>query len=213
MSTLERIVDPSKENLMQIEVRMSLCTKERLQVIGECAKQCLNLPGEFWEMGVYLGGSASLIGKIGSQKVLRLFDSFEGVSEPCEKDTPVEPVPGGEPPMWQGEWHGDMKRALHNVGRECLVHKGWIPETFSEVPADVKVAFLHLDVDLYEPTKAALEFVLPRLCEGGLIAVDDFRYARHPGIEAAIKELLPEWPTLRGTVEVAGQVILRLEKE
>src|SRR5271163_4480353 len=144
----ERISNPNQANMIQVEVKMSLCTYDRLKIIGQSVAKCLPLPGELWEMGVYLGGSASLIGKLGPYKTLRLFDSFEGVSEPCEKDSPIEEVPGGELPMWKGEWHGDMKRALFNVGRECIVHKGWIPDTFVDVPKDAKVAFAHVDVDL-----------------------------------------------------------------
>jgi O-methyltransferase len=211
MSTqVDERIEGVSERLQQVEVYMSLCTKERLEVISKCAIACLPLDGEFWEMGVYLGGSAGLIGKLGRSKVLRLFDSFEGVSEPKEQDYPLGPIPGGDPPMWAGEWHGDFKRAMLNIGRECLVHKGWIPDTFKEVPDDVKVAFCHIDCDLYEPTKSGLEFVLPRLTEGGLIVVDDFDYPRHPGIRLAIEELLPLWPRLKGRVEAQGQVVLYL---
>jgi O-methyltransferase len=208
---LEERIEGTSERLQGIEVVMSLCTKERLQVIATSANACRELPGEFWEMGVYLGGSAGLIGKIGYNKVLRLFDSFEGVSEPTEKDTPEKCLtPDG--PMWAGEWRGDMKRALINIGRECIIHKGWIPKTFEDVPEDAKCAFAHVDCDLYEPTKASLEFILPRLSEGGLIVVDDFDFWRHPGIRLAIEELLPVWPKLKGRVEVPTQVVLYLQK-
>lgn len=212
VSVEERIKNAGSQSLMQLEVRHSLCTKERLQVLLDYAKRCVELPGEFWEMGVYLGGSASVIGKIGREKPLRIFDSFEGVSEPGEKDAPVNyQEPDG--PMWAGEWHGDLRRALINIGRECIVHKGWIPETFKEVPLDAKCAFAHVDCDLYQPTKDSLEFILPRLAEGGYIAVDDFDYPRHPGIRKAIEELLPLWPNLKGCQEVYGQVVLRLHED
>ena len=207
----ERIAGMAASNVVAFEVRHSLCTKERLQVIVDYAKKCIDLPGEFWEMGVYLGGSASLIGKVGHHKVLRLFDSFEGVSEPGEKDNPVNyQEPDG--PMWAGEWHGDLKRALINIGRECVVHKGWIPETFKDVPAGVKCAFAHVDTDLYQPIKDSLEFILPRLSDGGYIVVDDFDFPRHPGVRIAIEELLQVWPNLKGCQETFGQVVLRLEK-
>lgn len=211
MSEVESRIEGAS-SLQAIAVPHSLCGMERLQVIAEHAQQCANLPGEFWEMGVYLGGSASLIGKLGPNKTLRLFDSFEGVSVPCDKDIPILTVPGNDPPMWPGEWHGDEKRAILVIGRACTIHKGWIPDTFEQVPADAKVAFAHVDVDLFEPTKASLEFILPRLSPGGIIVVDDFDYARHPGIRTAVEELLPSWPKLKGRVEVLGQVVLYLEE-
>jgi len=212
MSTqLEERIEGTSERLEGIEVTMSLCTKERLQVIASSATACREIPGEFWEMGVYMGGSAGLIGKIGRDKVLRLFDSFEGVSEPTGKDVPQQCY-GKDGPMWAGEWRGDLKRALLNIDRECVIHKGWIPETFSQVPEEAKVAFCHIDCDLYQPTKDSLEFVLPRLSEGGLVIVDDFDYWRHPGIRKAIEELLPLWPKLKGRVETGAQVVLYLSK-
>jgi O-methyltransferase len=211
MNVLSERIEGSERKMLQLEVSHSLCTAERLRVIADHVIKCADLPGEFWEMGVYLGGSASLIGKIARSRPLRIFDSFEGVSEPGWQDMPKEDV-GVDGPMWKGEWHGDLKRALINIGRDCLVHKGWIPETFAEVPADVQVAFAHVDVDLYEPTKASLEFILPRLSPGGFIVVDDFDYPRHPGIRAAIEELVPKWPKLKGRVETYAQVVLRLEE-
>lgn len=196
----------------QFEVKGSLITMERLSIVAEMAAKCRELDGEFWEMGVYMGGSAGLIGKIGENKTLRLFDSFEGVSEPVGKDMPtVAVLPGNDLPMWAGEWRGDMKRALHTIGRPCEVHKGWIPETFKQVPDSSRVAFAHVDVDLYEPTKASLEFILPRLVTGGRIVVDDFDYPRHPGIRTAIEETVERWPALRGEVRAHFQIVLRME--
>jgi hypothetical protein len=200
------------ENSQSVTIYMSLCTKERLQVIAEYVNRCKAVPGELWEMGVYMGGSAGLIGRLLPEKTLRLFDSFEGVSEPGEKDAPSVEIPI-EGPMWKGEWPGDLRRAIINIGRACIVHKGWIPDTFKEVPLDAKCAFAHVDTDLYQPIKDSLEFILPRLSEGGYIVVDDFDVPRNPGVRTAIEELLPLWPTLKGCVETAGQVVLRLEKE
>ena len=37
------------------------------------------------------------------------------------------------------------------------LHRGWIPQTFAAFePRPIR--FLHVDVDMYEPTKASLEF-------------------------------------------------------
>jgi O-methyltransferase len=211
MSVLEERISGSSQNAQQVQVYASLCPKERLEIIAKYAQACRSVEGEFWEMGVYMGGSAGLIGRLAPEKVLRLFDSFEGISEPGDKDMPTVEVPL-EGPQWAGEWRGDMRRALINIGRDCIVHKGWIPETFKEVPAASRCAFAHVDTDLYQPIKDSLEFILPRLNEGGFIVVDDFEGARNPGVKTAIEELLPEWPNLRGRVEVPAQVVLYLEE-
>ncbi|HVZ66303.1 MAG TPA: TylF/MycF/NovP-related O-methyltransferase [Lacunisphaera sp.] len=46
-----------------------------------------------------------------------------------------------------------------------------------EFPAEVTYCFALIDVDLYLPTKAALEKLWPRLSAGGVIVIDDC----HPG--------------------------------
>ena len=37
-----------------------------------------------------------------------------------------------------------------------------------------KFSFVHIDVDLYEPTMKSLEFFFPRLVKGGIIVCDDY---------------------------------------
>jgi hypothetical protein len=48
-----------------------------------------------------------------------------------------------------------------------------LPAFLGERPA-LKVALLHLDLDVYEPTVFALEQLLPRMVGGGLVAFDDY---------------------------------------
>jgi hypothetical protein len=48
---------------------------------------------------------------------------------------------------------------------------GWIPGVFATLP-EQQWAFVHLDVTLYEPTLAALEYFHPRMTQGGVIVCD-----------------------------------------
>jgi hypothetical protein len=52
-------------------------------------------------------------------------------------------------------------------------HPGWIPDSFRGLP-ERRYRFVHLDVDLYAPTLAALEYFLPRMARGGTIVCDDY---------------------------------------
>ncbi len=49
---------------------------------------------------------------------------------------------------------------------------------------------LYLDVDLYEPTKAALEAFLPRMPKGAVVVFDELNAAMFPGETAAVQEVL-----------------------
>ena len=65
-----------------------------------------------------------------------------------------------------------------------------------DLPA--KIAFLRLDTDFYDSTKAELEVLWPRLVRGGLLIVDDYYAWR--GARLAVDEWLiaqsPEWTNL-----------------
>ena len=53
-----------------------------------------------------------------------------------------------------------------------------------------KIALLHLDMDVYEPTKFALENLWDRLVRGGLVIVDDYNAVG--GATKAVDEFLEE---------------------
>ena len=48
-----------------------------------------------------------------------------------------------------------------------ILHPGYFPDTAEKV-SNEKFALVNLDADLYQPTKAALEFFYPRLSPGAL---------------------------------------------
>ncbi len=81
------------------------------------------------------------------------------------------------------------------------LYKGWIPERFEEV-ADIRFCFLHIDVDIYQPTRDALRFFYERMNPGGLILFDDYGYTTAPGERLAVDEFFadkPEEPILLPT--------------
>lgn len=54
----------------------------------------------------------------------------------------------------------------------------------------LSIALLNLDVDLYKPTKVALEYLYPLLSDGGVLLCDD--YGIFPGATRAIDEYCQE---------------------
>jgi O-methyltransferase len=143
-----------------------------------------HIPGNTAECGVFAGASSHLIccANEGTGKVHHVFDSFEGLSKPGESD--------GE--HWQG---GDLAFPLQkvraNLGAfdKVELHKGWIPERFPDV-ADQRFSFVHIDVDLKQPTLQSVEFFYPRLNEGGILICDDYGFATCPGATTAVDGFL-----------------------
>ena len=50
---------------------------------------------------------------------------------------------------------------------------------------NLKFSFVHIDVDLYQPTLDCLEFFFPKLVSGGIIVCDDYNSSQFPGAKNA----------------------------
>ena len=65
--------------------------------------------------------------------------------------------------------------------------KGKVEDTIPD-KAPEKIAILRLDTDWYESTKHELEYLFPRLIEGGILIIDD--YGHFEGSRIAVDEYL-----------------------
>lgn len=161
----------------------SLVTAESAWVIYSLAKQALVLDGDYCEFGVYKGGSAYLLLELiraeKKNRPLHLFDTFSEMPESTQHDYHQK---------------GDFSdTSLANVQKflnhapECQYYPGLIPDTFSGASIE-KIAFAHIDLDLYQSVWDAILFVMPRLVRGGFVIFDDYGYATCVGARKAINE-------------------------
>ena len=148
------------------------------------------VPGDTAECGVYLAASSYLICSFVARSALpkshHLFDSFEGLSAPVPQD--------GD--HWlPNDLKVDFGEAARRLSKFQNLHfyKGWIPDRFNEV-ADRRFSFLHIDVDLYEPTRDSLAFFYPRMNAGAVILCDDYGSSVCPGATQAVDEYLQGKP-------------------
>jgi len=159
---------------------------DRKFALKELLKLALPLDGAVAECGVYRGASAwflaQAIRQAGAAKRLHLFDSFEGVSEPS---------PALDGRHWLKGYlacdEAGVMVTLAEYADLVTLHPGWIPSRFGAV-ADERFCFVHLDVDLHQPTADALAFFLPRMVPGGLIVCDDYGFETCPGARMAMDE-------------------------
>lgn len=142
------------------------------------------------EVGVFNGHSARIIHEIILQSTkklsLHLFDSFEGLSDFNPKDKEGSSIKDDNSrENFKKHFRADNKtiedlEKLENV----FVYKGWVPDKFQAIK-DKLFIFVHIDVDLYEPTLESLRFFYPRLKTGGVIICDDYNSKEFPGAKRA----------------------------
>ena len=140
------------------------------------------LEGELAEVGVYLGGTAKIIREEVPDVTLHLFDTFTGLPDIFKKG--VDPKH-----YYEGHCKATLQEAKKYLkGVEGIeMYKGIFPETAKQIK-NKRFAFVHIDVDIYQSTKDALEFFYPRVNIGGSIIVHD--YPAHRGVQEACDEFM-----------------------
>jgi hypothetical protein len=133
--------------------------------------------GEMAEVGVYRAASSRIIREAETTKPLHLFDTFQGLPKPSEKDRLFH----------EGLYRSSLDdvKAYLSKHNDLYFYPGLFPDTAAPI-RNKRFSFVHLDVDLYESTLHALEFFWPRLESGGAILSHD--YSTSPGVFAAFTE-------------------------
>jgi len=161
---------------------------DRKYTLDQLLKLTLHLEGDLVECGAYKGASAYLMCKAfrNSDCVVHLFDSYEGLSAPGNRDGAYWTKGALQTP--EAVLHQSLAE-FHNYRS----YKGWIPNRFGEV-ADRRFRFLHVDVDLFQPTLDSLNFFYERVVPGGLILMDDYGFTTCPGAKRAADEFFASKP-------------------
>jgi len=159
----------------------------------------MKLGGQFAECGVFRGTSALFLCRAARARIpayagegLHLVDSFEGISRPASEDHFDARAQDGSvmrATVPQGSLSAPMETVRQTMRDfpKVEMHRGWIPGVFQQLP-DANWSFVHVDVDLYEPTRDCLEYFYPRLSTGGVMVCDDYGAPLFPGARRAWDE-------------------------
>ncbi len=149
--------------------------------------------GDFAELGVYQGGSTRILHMMDPSRKFHLFDTFEGFTK---RDLDVE---SGKAATYTTRNFADtsLRKVIRKIGGNdnIQVHQGYFPDSATRITEE-RFALVNIDADLYNPTKAGLEFFYPRMSPGGVIFVHDYN-KKWPGVIKAVDEFLatiPEQP-------------------
>lgn len=181
---------------------------ERRWMVRELMRLIDDVPGDTAECGAYIGAGSYLICRMNTLSPIKrhhfIFDSFEGVSDPGTRD-------GG---YWR---RGDLAASEEAVRRnlaefsDVTLMKGWIPARFPDV-ADRLFAFVHIDVDLFDPSRDSLAFFYDRMSAGGIIVCDDYGFSTCPGATAAVDAFLADKPERMLVLPGGGGFLIKGQK-
>jgi O-methyltransferase len=162
-----------------------------LRVINfiQLMEQVSKLPdGDYIEMGTQYGGTAKLIYDLMPRdRKLVCFDTFEGFTQP-DLDKEIHD-------------HGFTTKSIQPLAMETVrdiitgnthsdrltMVKGHVPESLAPYE-EYRWRFAHLDMDLYEPTRLAIEWLWPSMVPGGVIFLHD--YGTLPGVKRPVDDFV-----------------------
>lgn len=158
------------------------------------AERCLNLSGDFVELGCYRGNTSVLLGKLlqPTPKTLWIYDSFAGLPEKTPEDSS-----GAGANFQSGELTVSKNEVVTKIRRSGLndirIKKAWFDDL---MPADLpeEISFAFIDGDFYRSQKQGLKLVSPLLTNGGIIICHDYNNPELPGASQAVDEFLCQNP-------------------
>lgn len=154
--------------------------------------------GDYAELGTYRGLTASILWRRrAAGTTLYCFDTFAGFDA---RDLADDRLSQAMETKAFRDTSLDIVRQQISGGRdEGLVFRvGFFPDTFAGLE-DRRFRLVHIDMDLADPITSALETFWPRMVEGGIILVHDYRSERYPMAAEAVDAFfaargLHAWP-------------------
>lgn len=152
----------------------------------EFFKRTSNIRGEIVEFGIFKGNSffrwikfRDLLEQTSSRKIIG-FDVFGDFPEAnfeddkLRRDAFVKETKGGKSISYD-----ELIELLEkqNLRKNVDIIEGDILKTldvYLQNNPQLKISLLHIDVDLYEPTKYILESLYSKVTKGGIIILDDY---------------------------------------
>jgi O-methyltransferase len=152
------------------------------------ARGTAKLAGAAAEVGVFKGATAQLILEALPNKILHLCDTFEG-------------LPDSQDGLDKGQYCGSLEEVRQYLDNPRVrFHRGYFPRDTAHEIENERFSFVHLDVDYYDGTLAALQFFWPLMVTGGVVLTHDYVWL--PGPTKAFQEFFQD--RVEPVIELAG---------
>jgi len=147
--------------------------------------------GDVIECGSFQGATALLLAILsklnGRDQQLLLLDTFSGLPDVTIYDKSRS---RGEFLPTDGQAAIIRQQAINlGVNERIEIHQGLFRDTFAVLEKrNLRFAFVHIDANLYNGTRDACHFTIPRTQPGGIVVFDDYNGVCDLGARLAIDE-------------------------
>lgn len=213
-----RLEEFPRERRLPVDRLLTQLRDEKLTYVGPTKLRNLawaaltvagdDVPGDFVEAGVALGGTAILLGKLKPPgRKLILYDVFATIPAPGPEDGSdaheryAEIASGKSKGLGDAEYYGYVEDLIGvvrgNLAKFGLTEaddriefvEGLFEQTLNP-PGSVSLA--HIDCDWYESVRVCIGQIYPLLSPGGIMVFDDYR--SYSGCRKAVDEFLATGP-------------------
>lgn len=147
-------------------------SEDEFIVLAEMLEKCNHLHGEFAEVGTYEGFTSEFISKfISKDKLFFLCDTFSGLAD-VSADDPNINMSNGDLKV-EVEHFKKMNPFCENTN--TIIVPGYFPDSSTGDMNITRYAFVHIDTDTYISTLKSLQYFYPKMVNGGIIVVHDYR--------------------------------------
>jgi hypothetical protein len=196
---------PSTEILTQLPLFLDRPTTAHLLFMHNLYSRIISVPGIIVEFGVRWGRNLTILANcrtlyepLNTTRKIVGFDTFEGFPSISPKDGQSEAtkVGGYNVPSGHESWLETVLLAHEQLGfrgnqQRFELVKGDLIETlprYLKKHPETIIAMAYFDIDLYEPTKRALELIEPHLTKGSVVGFDELYLPDFPGETLALRD-------------------------
>ena len=169
---------------MQLTKLQTLLSNDRIANIIRYSEMVKDMEGDVIEMGCFRCGILELLSQLHPDKTIFGIDTFSGLPAPTSKDNYHK-----EGDFKEVEYEA-VKGYLRTMHRNVELRKGLFADVIPTLDPNKKYRFAHVDADLYQSVKEALDYLYPRMVDGGVILLDDFKESSTEGATMATLEFV-----------------------
>src|SRR6185312_9672965 len=164
--------DTIKRTVVDVQLHDNLRKDMLVLLMRSIAER--RITGLIAELGVYKGETAKLMHYYLPEKKLYLFDTFQGFtdrdisSEKAETDLIIDKTDFTNTNVT------NVLNYINPLNKNVIIVEGRFPDTVLNMNFEEGFAFVHLDADLYLPTKNGLDYFFPKMTKGGFIVIHDY---------------------------------------